>query len=325
MSTINLSYVITTYNKLYYLKEVLRLLLTNKKEDEEIVITDGGSTDGTVAFLTDLFDKGKIDQFISEKDKGEAHGYNKSFLMAKGSLVKIITDDDVFNYTAIKEMKEYMLMNPDIDALSGNILSVNVIHSPTFFEFRKSYQLGFEKWISGEVNATFFSCLPLMLRKNKIPLIGFFDTSFKHVDLEYSVRLTSQKRKVGFYTGLVSIGLVNEQSVSAQELSYTSIFQKELKRLQGNFDYKHLQGIKNISKPWLRHHFFEKNTFLWKFADKFKICQTKITYYPQYDVKLLENIELPNKNVPDLFKYFEAYYEKALKHFEKNKFILPPF
>ena len=40
-----LSYVLTTFNKLDYLKITLPLLIEARKPDEEIVVVDGGSTD----------------------------------------------------------------------------------------------------------------------------------------------------------------------------------------------------------------------------------------------------------------------------------------
>ena len=87
MDKIKLSYVITTFNKLPYLKEVMRLLLQNVQPDEEIVIVDGASTDGTKEYLQNLYNEGLIQQLISEKDLGEAHGFNKALLLAKGDLV----------------------------------------------------------------------------------------------------------------------------------------------------------------------------------------------------------------------------------------------
>src|SRR5438552_17918629 len=98
MDKISLSYLLTTYNKLSYLKEVLKTLMDNRKDDEEIIVTDGGSTDGTREYLQKIYQDGKIDQYISEKDFGEAHGFNKGIMKARGELVKIITDDDVFDF-----------------------------------------------------------------------------------------------------------------------------------------------------------------------------------------------------------------------------------
>jgi glycosyltransferase involved in cell wall biosynthesis len=84
LKKITLSYVLTTFNKLEYLKVSLPNLLDNLKDDEEIVITDGGSSDGTSEYLEDLHSRGLIHQYVSEPDIGQAHGINKAILMATG-------------------------------------------------------------------------------------------------------------------------------------------------------------------------------------------------------------------------------------------------
>ena len=98
----NLSYVLTTYNKLSYLKVTVPQLLAACDEDDEIVVYDGGSTDGTREYFQKLFEEGKIHQFKSEKDFGEANGYNKAMLAAKGKIIKIISDDDAYYFPGIK-------------------------------------------------------------------------------------------------------------------------------------------------------------------------------------------------------------------------------
>ena len=82
MSKFSLSYVMTTFNKFEYLKIAVTELINECLSDEEIVIVDGGSTDGSIEYLSILKDQGKIHQFISAKDYGEAHGINKA-MMAK--------------------------------------------------------------------------------------------------------------------------------------------------------------------------------------------------------------------------------------------------
>ncbi|WP_133273804.1 glycosyltransferase family 2 protein [Hymenobacter radiodurans] len=109
MATYTLSYILTTYNKLPYLKQVLERLIAARQEDEEIVVADGGSKDGTAEYLQSLYAAGQIQQFISERDKGEAHGFNKCMLMAQGEIIKLITDDDAFYYPAIREAANFMI------------------------------------------------------------------------------------------------------------------------------------------------------------------------------------------------------------------------
>ena len=111
MSDIKLSYVLTTFNKLGYLETVIKELIRNCMTGEEIIVIDGGSTDCTKEFLNMLYEEGKIHQYISEKDYGEAHGFNKGILMARGELIKVITDDDVFDFDVMQECKMYMQNN----------------------------------------------------------------------------------------------------------------------------------------------------------------------------------------------------------------------
>ena len=232
MSAIKLSYVITTYNKLPYLKEVMRLLLLHKKEDEEIVIADGGSTDGTVDFLDGLFREEKIDQFISEKDKGEAHGYNKTFLMAKGDLIKVITDDDVFYYPAIDACRKFMEENNTIDILVGNngTATFSILESPFL---NPEMQLEFEKY-AANLNKTFYcNGLPLMIRRNSLPLVGLFNTQFLCVDIEYTIR-TGLIANYAFATQFIATRIINPNSNSDR---FSERCKLEQSRLCREYDY----------------------------------------------------------------------------------------
>ena len=99
-----LSYIIATKNKLPYLKMGLEKLIANKKPDEEILVADGASTDGTKEYLERLRRDGKIEDFISEPDYGLAHALNKLVLRSNGELLKYLSDDDVFDYKTRRAM-----------------------------------------------------------------------------------------------------------------------------------------------------------------------------------------------------------------------------
>ncbi len=217
MSAIKLSYVITTYNKLPYLKEVMRLLLLNKKEDEEIVIADGGSRDGSVEFLDSLFREGKIDQFISEKDKGEAHGYNKTFLMAKGDLIKVITDDDVFYYPAIAACRKFMEENPAIDLMTGMAAIVctgSITPITPIEEFFEEYK----KWEDGSYDRFYSNGLALLIRKSSLPILGLFSNDLTYVDIEFTLRV-SKWANIAFCKHCISVRVTNLQSKAVVNLN----------------------------------------------------------------------------------------------------------
>lgn len=208
--SIKLSYIVTTYNKLDYLRLTLPLLIANCRVDEEIVVTDGGSKDGSAEFAAELYKQGKIHQFVSEKDFGEAHGYNKAMLMAKGELIKFITDDDAFDYTEIAKCRKYMESNPEIDLLATDgVGGVNIENKIVEYSFAGE----FKKWTEDKTPFT-FTCLGLMIRNSSIALTGLLNPSFKRVDAEFGFRVTSSKCKMAWYTGFTWFHVGNNDSNS---------------------------------------------------------------------------------------------------------------
>lgn len=210
-----LSYILTSFNKMSYLKVTLPFLLEACQQDEEIVVVDGGSTDGSAEYLRDLFDKGKIHQFVSEKDFGEAHGTNKAVLMAKGSLIKIITDDDAYSYPDIRRCRNFMENHPEIDVLGTNGSSIDFIATDeNHFHFKNATSY-FQQW-QKDHTPFIITGLGMMLRKSSLPLIGLFDTNFMIIDFEYSLRVTSGKGRLAWYSGCCFVNIVNQNSNSGR-------------------------------------------------------------------------------------------------------------
>jgi glycosyltransferase involved in cell wall biosynthesis len=211
MSHIKLSYAITTRNKLPYLKGTLHHLLKQKKSDEEIIIADGGSTDGTREYLTELKNNHSIEQLISEPDKGEAHGFNKCLLLARGELIKIITDDDAFYYPAITACKNFMLSNPGVDLVgtNGGFKNQYATSYVKTFDYTNNYQ----QWQRNHTPFSFCG-LGIMIRKSSIPILGLFNPAFRRADAELSLRVTSSSANIAWYTGFSFVNISNPQSTS---------------------------------------------------------------------------------------------------------------
>lgn len=248
MNQINLSYVITTRNKLPYLKEVMKRLIDNLQEDEEIIVIDGASTDGTVEYLTDLHQQGKIQQFISESDRGEAHGYNKGFLMARGELIKDITDDDAYYYPAIQECKKFMLEHEEIDVMSGNVANTELDENgiDTIYKVH-IWQSNFEEWFNTQKSVC-FNGLPLMIRKSSLALTGLYCTNVKLVDTEFTTRITHLNVNISWNTALISSRIGNPQSNYRNMNNYQR--NNELKKISYFYQkkYKKNWAIKDLIK-----------------------------------------------------------------------------
>ena len=224
---INLSYVLTTFNKLPYLKEALQSLIKQCAEDEEIVVIDGKSNDGTAEYVESLFDRGDIHQYKSEEDKGEGHGFNKGILMARGKIIKLLTDDDVFDFDAIKRCKDYMLEHPNIDFLNTHGANCVLNNNYDIYIFTTSYIDQMNEWtLAGKPFA--FCMLGAMFNRDSLPLLGLLNPSIKRTDAEYSLRITSQKIKMVWYTGIAYVRLDNARS---NTFVYTEKIKEETSKL----------------------------------------------------------------------------------------------
>lgn len=202
------SYVVVTYNKLPYLRRGLPRLLDAVGPDDEVVVVDGGSRDGTVEYVSALHQSGRVHQFLSERDAGEAHGWNKAFLMATGQFIKLVSDDDLFHFPEIQRCIQFMKAHPEVDVLgtegsgahpSDPALSPSVYHA------------AYRRWAT-QGKPFQFSGLGLLMRRSSLPLLGLFHTGMIWVDAEYAYRTTAGKANLAWYTGFTWVRLLCRDS-----------------------------------------------------------------------------------------------------------------
>jgi glycosyltransferase involved in cell wall biosynthesis len=229
-----LSYILVTRNKLSYLKTALADLIAHRKKDEEIVVIDGGSTDGTAQYLQEFLKRGEIDQLLSESDRGIGHATNKGMIMAKGALLKTLTDDDVVYYDEIEKCKAFMLEHPEIDVIGMNGIT----------DDEKEYhrEEDFLLWKTTPYHPFMFFELGAIFRKSSIPLIGLFDTSFMFCDAEYTIRITAGKARIAWYTGIAWKHISNPSSTN---INQRHVWKRESARLR--------QMYPNLYSSW-KHH-----------------------------------------------------------------------
>jgi len=86
------SYLLTTRNRCAFVEERIRNVREFIRPQDEFLIYDAASTDGTQEMVARHRDV--VTHFVSEPDRGEAHGFNKAILASRGEIIKVLTDDD---------------------------------------------------------------------------------------------------------------------------------------------------------------------------------------------------------------------------------------
>ncbi|MDP2174935.1 MAG: glycosyltransferase family 2 protein [Bacteroidota bacterium] len=117
-----ISIISICYNNLEGLKKTLEIFNNHSFGNEiEIVIVDGGSIDGTKAYLKE---QTISTNFVSEPDKGIYNAMNKGLFMAKGQYVWFLNAGDYpYDKTVIDQIIEVCRKNPD--AIYGETMMVD--------------------------------------------------------------------------------------------------------------------------------------------------------------------------------------------------------
>ena len=246
MPQINLSYIVSTKNKLPYFKRSMERLLSHRGNDEEILVADGNSSDGTKEYISSLKAHEQIQFAVSEPDFGVAHALNKLILKANGTLIKFITDDDAFDYDTIGKIKTFLLSHPNVDLVNTEGGSLNnparALRETDPLQVVRAlcYSERFTEW--KERRKPFPFCdLGIVFRRSSLSVIGLYDASFPGPDIEYSFRISAGKSSIAWYTGYSYVNISNPQSVS-------QVYMKKIQRQMEKLDEFYL-GIK--PKKWI--------------------------------------------------------------------------
>ncbi len=114
-NTKRVSYILPTKNRAKFLKKALERIKKLKKNNDELIVVDGLSSDSTREVIKSY--KDIIDKYISEPDISPTQAVNKGILLASGTYIKNLTDDDIYYSRAMEKAIQIMEANPHIDIL----------------------------------------------------------------------------------------------------------------------------------------------------------------------------------------------------------------
>jgi glycosyltransferase involved in cell wall biosynthesis len=98
-------------------------VLEQDYEPLEVIVVDGGSTDGSVDVIRRRADR--LAWWTSEPDRGQAHALNKGFARAGGELLGWLASDDVLLPGAVARVVAELERDPDAPLVYGEALFVD--------------------------------------------------------------------------------------------------------------------------------------------------------------------------------------------------------
>jgi glycosyltransferase involved in cell wall biosynthesis len=190
------SVVMASYNHEKYVAETLESVLSQTYQDFEFIITDDGSSDGTVDVMK-RFDERRIKLSCFSQNQGACAAINNCIQEAKGEYIAVINSDDAWMPEKLEKQVKFLDEHPEIGAVfssahiideqSNKITEENHFYSKVFIQPNRTR---FE-WL----RHFFFNgnclCHPsLLIRKHCYDDIGLYDERFALLpDFDFWIRL----------------------------------------------------------------------------------------------------------------------------------------
>ena len=120
------SIVTVNLNGNRFLAESMNSTLGQDHQDLELLVVDGGSSDGSLATIQAAAERDPRIRWISEPDQGIAEAMNKGVSMATGSLVGILHSDDCYaGVGTLAAVAAGFSSHPDALWLTGGLELIN--------------------------------------------------------------------------------------------------------------------------------------------------------------------------------------------------------
>ncbi len=133
----HVSVCIATYNGAHFIGEQVQSVLKQLSAEDEIVISDDGSTDRTLQIIEEFRDS-RIKIFRNQHRGGPIYNFERAMQKAANQYIFLADQDDIWMEDKIEICKAYL---QDYDVVVSDCKVVDnqleVIH-PSFFQLRKS-------------------------------------------------------------------------------------------------------------------------------------------------------------------------------------------
>ena len=165
--------ITATYNSYATINNTLDSILSQSYANVELVVIDGGSTDGTMKVLSQYSDR--IAVLVSEPDHGIYDALNKGIRNASGDVVGFLHADDVFENTGALAKVAAAFQDQNVDAVYGDLVYVRHDDIGQVIRYWKSGHYNYAALSRGWMppHPTFY------VRRSVYERLGGFDTRYR--------------------------------------------------------------------------------------------------------------------------------------------------
>lgn len=135
-----ISVCVAAYNGEKYIAQQLDSILIQLAEDDEVIVSDDGSVDGTPAILEEYAEKDPRVRLIEGPRSGVIANFEQAITEAQGDFIFLADQDDVWLPEKVSETVAFFNAHLALDVVVSDLIIVNEELEPmtsSYFEYRK--------------------------------------------------------------------------------------------------------------------------------------------------------------------------------------------
>jgi glycosyltransferase involved in cell wall biosynthesis len=196
------SVLVKAFNHAKYVRQTIDSVLAQSFQDFEIVVTDDGSTDGTLEVLRGFADP-RIRLEAFEHNQGISAAMNATIARARGRYLAILNSDDWALPGRLQRQVSFLDAHPDISLLFGLPMAVDEVGEPTTpfndFEVPLSFpDFSRRSWLRYFFFHDNCLCAPTaMIRREAYDAVGAYDRRLTNMqDYDMWIRMLIAGRAI---------------------------------------------------------------------------------------------------------------------------------
>ena len=146
------SVCMATFNGGRYLREQLDSILKQLSSDDELIISDDGSSDMTCKIIKEYVKKDHRIKFIEGPRRGLIANFSHAIQQSRGEIIFLADQDDIWLPDKVAKITNYFSEHPDQLVVVSDLVIVDSqlkeIH-PSYFEYRHSQ----EGWLNNLIRS----------------------------------------------------------------------------------------------------------------------------------------------------------------------------
>lgn len=258
-----ISIVMPSYNQVRFIERSILSVLNQDYPNLELIIIDGGSTDGTVDVIQKYCEY--VSYCISEKDRGQSDALNKGFKRCTGDIYGWLNSDDLYLPRAFEHAVQKFNACPSKKIVFGDWLTIDTENQLIDYNHAFDFNLNHFKYEGFHLNAQSMFWRREVHEKFSGFDIGLYNTMDYQMILEFGITMGQSsfarihsalgafRRYEGQKTGAMNSNVLKEHKQMAERYKYTDKyraigwFKRLYFRVRRAFWYVKCGGLSNLA------------------------------------------------------------------------------